>query len=265
MSNPKLIAAGVLGTAVLFGAVGVFKDTSSSAAATAAPTAEASEMSAQERTQFQAEVRAFLMGNPEVIIEAVNRLEDRQAEDQAQSDLSLVSDNADAIFNDGYSFVGGNPDGDITLVEFLDYRCGYCRKAHTEVAKMLETDGNIRLIVKEFPILGEQSLLASQFAIAVKQTAGDDAYKGINDAMMTLRADVNMATLSRLADTFGLDMDAISAAMEGPEVANEIAQTRALAQKLQITGTPTFVMQDELLRGYLPYDQMMLVVDDKRG
>jgi protein-disulfide isomerase len=222
-------------------------------------------MTPEEREVFRGEVRAYLMDNPQVIIEAVNLLEERQAEQAAVADLSLVTDNADEIFNDGYSFVGGNPDGDITLVEFLDYRCGYCRKAHVEVAKMLETDGNIRLIVKEFPILGEQSVLASQFAIAVKQVAGDEAYKNVNDAMMTLSADINMPTLTRLANTYGLDMDAISTAMSSPDVAKEIARTRALAQKLSITGTPTFVLQDELLRGYLPYDQMMRVVEDKRS
>ena len=236
-----------------------------SALALPAAAMDITNMTPEERDVFRAEVRAYLMDNPQVIIEAVNLLEERQAEQAAVADLTLVSDNADEIFNDGYSFVGGNPDGDITLVEFLDYRCGYCRKAHVEVAKMLETDGNIRLIVKEFPILGEQSVLASQFAIAVKQVAGDKAYKNVNDAMMTLNSDINMPTLSRLANTYGLDMDAIAAAMSSPEVAQEIARTRALAQKLSITGTPTFVLQDELLRGYLPYDQMMRVVDDKRS
>ena len=222
-------------------------------------------MSDEERAIFREEVRAYLMEQPEIIIEAVNQLEARQQQQQAQADLDLVSDHADDLFNDGYSYVGGNPDGDITLVEFLDYRCGYCRRAHDEVAKMLETDGNIRLIVKEFPILGEQSVLASQFAIAVKNMAGNEVYKAINDSLMTLPGEVTMPTLNRLGETFGLDMEAVQVAMNGPEVANEIAQTRALAQKLRITGTPTFILQDEMLRGYLPYDQMMLIVDDKRS
>lgn len=222
-------------------------------------------MSAQERAIFREEIRAYLMDQPEVIIEAVNQLEQRQQQQAAQADLTLVSDNANALFNDGYSFVGGNPDGDITLVEFLDYRCGYCRKAHTEVAKMLASDGNIRLIVKEFPILGEQSVLASRFAIAVKHVAGDQIYKAINDALMTLPGEMNMPTFTRLGTTYGLDMALVEAAMNSPKVAEELGKTKALAEKLRITGTPTFVLQDELLRGYLPYDQMMLIVEDKRG
>lgn len=222
-------------------------------------------MSAEERAIFREEVRAYLMDQPQVIMEAVNQLEARQQQDAAQADLILVSDNAEELFNDGYSFIGGNPDGDITLVEFLDYRCGYCRKAHTEVAKMLETDGNIRLIVKEFPILGEQSVLASRFAMAVKQIAGDEIYKAVNDALMTLPGEISMPTLARLGKTYGLDMALVEDAMNGPDIADQLAQTKALAQRMRITGTPTFVLQDEMLRGYLPYDQMMLIVNDKRS
>ena len=224
-----------------------------------------SKMTDDERAAFGDAVRAYLLENPQVIMEAVQVLEQRQADAQEQADQSLVSDNADEIFNDGYSFVGGNPDGDITLVEFIDYRCGYCRKAHPEVAKLLETDGNIRLIVKEFPILGDQSVLASRFAIATKQVAGDAAYKSVSDALISFNGDVTMPALARMATSFDLDADAIATAMESDAVTEEIAATRALAQKLQISGTPTFVLHDELIRGYVPYDQMSIIVDEKRG
>lgn len=223
------------------------------------------ELSDAERAQFRAEVRAYLMENPEVIMEAVEVLQNREAEQKAQADVNLVADNAEAIFNDGYSWVGGNPDGDITLVEFLDYRCSYCKRAHSEVAKLLETDGNIRMIVKEFPILGEQSVLASRFAIATRQIAGPDSYKAITDALMMFNGDITVPALRRLASTFGLDADAIEAGMDSDEITREIAEIRALAQRLNISGTPTFVMQDELLRGYLPYDQMRAIVEEKRG
>jgi len=222
-------------------------------------------MSATERAQFRAEVRAYLMDNPEVIMEAVELLRNREADQQAQDDLSLVSDNAAEIFEDGYSWVGGNPEGDIVLVEFLDYRCGYCKRAHTDVAKLLEADGNIKLIVKEFPILGEQSVLASRFAVATKQIAGGAEYKALADALMSFSGDVSLASLRRLASGFGLDADAIEARMNSDEVTAEIAATRALAQKLAISGTPTFVMHDEMLRGYLPFEQMLEMVRAKRG
>jgi len=222
-------------------------------------------MSDAERTQFRAEVRSYLMDNPQVILEAVELLQSREAEQQAQADINLVLQNADAIFNDGYSWAGGNLEGDIVLVEFLDYRCSYCKRAHDEVAALLETDGNIKLIVKEFPILGEQSMLASRFAVATKQVAGGESYKAVTDALMTFSGDISMTSLRRLANTFGLDTEAVFARMDTDEVTAEITQTRALAQKLGITGTPTFVMKDELLRGYLPFDQMQAIVAQKRG
>ena len=223
------------------------------------------ELSDAERAQFRAEVRAYLLSNPEVIMEAVELLQQREAEATAQADESLVADNADEIFNDGYSFVGGNPDGDITVVEFMDYRCGYCKRAFEEVEKLVGGDGNIRFIVKEFPILGEQSVLASRYAVATKQVAGMDSYKEIHDALMSLNGDVTLPALRRLAETFDLDSAAIEAQMDSPEVTAEITKTRELAQKLKITGTPTFVVGDELLRGYLPYDAMKDIVAEKRG
>ena len=141
----------------------------------------------------------------------------------------------------------------------------YCKRAHGEVAELLESDGNIKWIVKELPILGDASVLASRFAIAVKQVAGGDSYHAVADALMAFQGDITLPALRRLGSTFGLDMDAVEAQMDSPEVTAEIEQTRALAGLLQISGTPTFVMQDELLRGYLPLEQMQALVTDKRG
>ncbi|MEM9578389.1 MAG: DsbA family protein [Pseudomonadota bacterium] len=235
------------------------------AAGTPAMALDLNAMSEEERALFRAEVRAYLLDNPEVIMEAVNTLEERQAEAQAQADLDLVAQNAEALFNDGFSYVGGNPDGDITLVEFMDYRCGFCKRAFGEVEKLLEADGNIRFVVKEFPILGEQSLLASRFAIATRLEKGDEAYKSIHDALMSFNGDITIAALKRLADRFGLDSDRIESRMDDEAITDELRATRALAQRLQISGTPTFVLEDEMLRGFLPSDQLQMIVDDKRG
>ncbi len=222
-------------------------------------------MSDAEREAFGAAVREYLMENPQVIMDAVAVLEQRQAQAQAQSDLSLVADNKEALFNDGFSYVGGNPDGDITLVEFMDYRCGFCKRAAPEVEKLVQTDGNIRVIVKEFPILGEDSVLASRFAIATKLVSGTEAYKGLHDALMAYNGAISLQTLERMANTLGLDAEAIAAEMPSEAVSAEIQQTRVLAQKLQISGTPSFVLHDELLRGFLPYDQLLQILDEKRG
>ncbi|GAA6195465.1 MULTISPECIES: DsbA family protein [Pseudophaeobacter] len=221
-------------------------------------------MTAEERAAFGAEVRAYLMEHPEVILEAVNLLEQQQAADEANRDVAMVAANLEELHNDGYSWVGGNPEGDITLVEFMDYRCGYCRKAAPEVAKLLQADGNIRLIVKEFPILGEASVFASRFAVATKQVAGDEAYEQVHDALIEISSELNEVTLRRLAEGLSLDADAILAAMDSDAVTDELRRTRALAQNLAISGTPTFVLGNQLLRGYLPADQMKILVDEQR-
>lgn len=221
-------------------------------------------MSDEDRAAFGAQVRAYLLENPQVIMEAVQVLEERQAAEQAQGDIALIADNADAIFNDGYSWVGGNPEGDVTIVEFFDYRCGFCRRAHPEVAQLLELDGNIRYIAKEFPILGENSVLSSRFALAAREVAGDEAYEAAKEALIALNGDLDDTVLRRLADTLGLDADAVIATMDSEDITRQLAETRALAQALQINGTPSFVMGDQLIRGYVPLDAMQEIVAEAR-
>ena len=223
-----------------------------------------SAMSDAEREAFGEQVREYILDNPELILEAVDLLEQRQQQAEAARDGTLVADNLEELQNDGYSWVGGNPDGDITLVEFMDYRCGYCRRAAPEVEKLLESDGNIRLVIKEFPILGEASVLSSRFAVATKQVAGDDAYKQVHDALIAFGGEPNEVALRRLAEGLSLDADAIFARMDSEEVTAELRQTREPAQKMAISGTPTFVLGTELLRGYLPADQMEIMVAEIR-
>lgn len=222
-------------------------------------------MTEVEREAFRAEVRAYLLENPELIMEAVAVLEERQQIAEAERDAKLVEVNWESLVNDGFSYVGGNPDGDITIVEFLDYRCGYCKRAHPDVAELIESDGNIRLVVKEFPILGEQSTLASQFAIATMQLAGSDAYKNVSDALMSMRGNVDEASLTHIAQELGLDADAILAQMQSDDVSEVIAETRLLGQRMQISGTPTFVLAGQMVRGYVPLEGMLKIVEEARG
>ncbi len=222
-------------------------------------------MSDSEKEQFGQQVREYLLENPEVIIEAINILEQRNALAEAQADQELVAANADELFNDGYSWVGGNPDGDLTLVEFMDYRCGFCRRAVPQVAELLSEDGNIRLIIKEFPILGDASVMSSRFAVATKHVAGDDAYKQVHDALMEFGGEPTEVTLRRISDGLGLDSDAIIEAMNSDQVTDEINQTRDLARRLNISGTPSFVLGTEMLRGFLTADQMIEIANGVRA
>ncbi|MBL4628279.1 MAG: DsbA family protein [Roseicyclus sp.] len=213
-----------------------------------------------ERDAFQAEVRAYLLQNPEVLMEAFAILEGRQAEAEALAQQSAVAENQAALFNSAFDHVGGNLDGDVVIVEFIDYRCSFCRRAHPEVAELVDTDGNIRIITKEFPILGEQSMLASRFALATRLALGGEAYEQMGDGLMAMRSDVTELALARLAADLGLDSGAIFAAMDDPLVQASIDTNYALAQRLGITGTPSFVFGDQLVQGYVPLANMQDIV-----
>lgn len=225
---------------------------------------DAEEMTTAERDAFRAEVRAYLLEHPEVLMEAIGVLEQRERQAQLSADQALAAAYATDLADDGFSYVGGNPEGDIVLVEFMDYRCGYCRQAFAEVEALVEADGNIRFVLKEFPILGEQSMLASRFAIATQIVAGDAAYKDVHDALMTINSDISIPTLTRLGEGLVLDVPAILDAMESDAVNERLMANRELAAALQITGTPTLVMNDQMLRGYMTLPQMQQIVAQLR-
>lgn len=223
------------------------------------------DMTPAEREAFRAEVKAYLLENPEVLVDAMNVLQDRQDQAEAANDKQMLVDNKDAIFTDGASWVGGNPDGDVTVVEFMDYRCGYCRKAYQEIEDLVKSDGNIRLVLKEYPILGEDSVTSARFAIAVLQLNGADAYKKAHDALITLRGAPDAATLTRLATDLGLEAQPILDRMNSDEVTQVIASNQSLGNTMSITGTPTFVIDSTMLRGYVPLDGMRQIVAQERA
>lgn len=245
-------------------ALGLIAGLAAFAPAFAPAFAEDSAMSDAERVELRAEIRAYLMENPEVLVEAMNALQVREDQAATQRDLLLISSESDAIFSNPNDWVGGNPDGDITLVEFIDYRCSYCRKAYTDVSELVKTDGNIRFVVKEFPILGEASLLSAQFAISVRMLHGDAAYEAAHDALIVLRGEPTPETLTRLATDLGLDPQPVLDRMRAADVQAVIEGNHALAEKMSISGTPTFVMKDLILRGYLPLEDMRAIVAEAR-
>lgn len=218
-----------------------------------------------ERKAFRDEVRAYLLDHPEVLIEAMDVLQQREEDAALARDTRFITTNSEMIFANTNDWVGGNPNGDITLVEFMDYRCGYCRKAYSEVDALIKTDGNIRFVVKEFPILGEASMLSAQFAIALRQLHGDEAYGRAHDALMTLRGEPTPETLARLATDLGLEPQPILERMGAPEVQAVIAENYALAEQMDITGTPAFVLKDMVMRGYAPLETMQDFVKEARA
>lgn len=251
-----LTDSALVGTCLAFAALGLVAMTSGSPAPAPAPVVAAAPTAPAPVVDdaFGAQVRAYLMANPEVIFEAVAEYERRNVAAQADMDQALIDLHADALFNDGHSWEGGNPEGDIVLVEFMDYKCGFCKRAHAEVKGFVRDDGNVRLILKEFPILGPESELASRFAIAVHQVGGNDAYARAHDALMTTNDAITPEVLDRIAQDLELDLEQLRDVMGSAAVNDILSANRALAQMLQISGTPTFVMNSEFIRGFVPAD-----------
>lgn len=221
-------------------------------------------MSEEEKSAFGEAVREYLMANPEVLVESINVLEERRAAETVENDQQLVDANREAIFEDGHSWVGGNPDGDLTMVEFIDYRCGVCRRFNDEVKKIVEDDGNIKLILKEFPILGQDSEASSRFAVAVKQIAGDEAYMKAHDELIALRSPATIEALKDVAEKIGVDAEEVVNRMNTDEVSDVLRENHQLAERMAIMGTPTFVIGDELLRG-VPAEGLTAAVEGLRA
>lgn len=223
----------------------------------------AQDLSPEEKTAINAQIRAYILENPEIIVEAMQVLEQREKAAQANADKELLASMRGALENDGYSLVAGNPDGDVTVIEFLDYRCGYCKQAHDGVKALLASDPDIKFIVKEFPILGPESTFASRAAMASLEQ-GADAYLSFNDAMMRHRGDLDQHTVMRLAGEAGVDQAKLAEDIQNPQIAANIRETYGLARRLDISGTPAFIIGDTIVRGFLPYDSLKEIVEDER-
>ncbi|MEL6999233.1 MAG: DsbA family protein [Pseudomonadota bacterium] len=222
------------------------------------------EMSASERAAFRNEVRNYLLENPEVIFEAIQILEQRRNMAAQNADRNLVAAHAEAIFEDGYSFVGGNPDGDITMVEFLDYRCGFCKRAHPEVQEVLDRDPNVRLIVKEFPILGPDSVAAGRMALAALDV-DRSKYEDLSDALMSYNGNLTEQVAYKIASGVGYDIAELKARAGSSEIDARLQSNFALAQALNLQGTPAFIVGNEVIRGYLPVDELLGAIQDARA
>ena len=218
-------------------------------------------LSDNDRLIIQKEIRAYILNNPEVIIEAVQSLENKT---QQESDLSLIQSSYDELFNDNISWQGGNLNGDITIIEFLDYRCGYCRKAHNEVRKLIKSDKNIKLIIKEYPILGEKSTLSARLAISVLQKYGPKYYEIVHDKLITNNINLNESSIIKLLESFNINASEILGHINSNEVTNHLKRIRSLGQRLKISGTPTFIIEENIIRGYVDYNQMKKIIKNIR-
>lgn len=210
---------------------------------------QAEDLSNAEKERINQQIKSYIMENPEIILEALQVLKEK--EDKRQADLvkAVIQENETAIFNDGYSFVGGNPEGSITLVEFLDYQCGFCKKARPIVTKFLEDNDHVRYIVKEFPVLGENSITAAKAALASLKIDDGKHYEAFHAALMDYKKPLDEATILKIAEDSGLNIKRLKQIMGTSEIDEQIKSTLELAKTLQIRGTPYFVFGDQIIQG----------------
>ena len=196
--------------------------------------------------EFEQRVRDYLLKNPEVIMEALQILQERQRAAQAENLKRTIAERSAEILNDPAAPVGGNPSGDITLVEFFDYNCPYCRRVAPTVSGLIEDDPSLRVVYKEFPILGPGSQFAARAALA-SRTQGK--YLAFHEALMSAGQQVNEDSVIDIARRVGLDVERLTRDMGDPEIEAAIARNLELANALGVTGTPAFVIGDQVVPG----------------
>ena len=199
--------------------------------------------------------------NPQIIMEAVQILEAERAASQAQAQSEVLDNQRQLLERDPNAPVLGNPDGDVTVIEFFDYNCPDCKRAMAEVQGLLEGDDNIRLVYREWPILGDGSVFAAKAALASREQG---KYETFHWALMGMQGRADEASVMRIAKEVGLDIDRLRADMETPEIQEHIATSMRLTQALGFNGTPSFVIGDELVPGFVEEDQLRALVDKVR-
>jgi protein-disulfide isomerase len=221
---------------------------------------------AAAQTLTEADVKRLaleaILENPEIVLEAVQILQDRDAEAQARAAAAMIAEMRDVLSRDPNAPVLGNPDGDVTMVEFFDYNCSYCKRAFEDVKTLLEADGNIRFVSREWPILGEGSVAAARAALAAREQG---RYEDMHNALMSDRSRKDEAAVLRIAEGLGLDVERLRADMTSDAVNDHIALSMQLAEALGFNGTPAFVIGDEPVPGAVPLAALQQAVAEARA
>ncbi|HEX6143022.1 MAG TPA: DsbA family protein [Geminicoccaceae bacterium] len=205
-----------------------------------------------EREAIEGIIADYILQNPEIIYRALQILQERQQAAQAEQARLALDAHRDALERDPNSPVGGNPEGDVTVVEFFDYRCPYCKRVAPDVERLIDRDPGVRVVYKEWPILGSESVFAARAALAARE---QDRYLDFHDRVMSLE-EVTEASVMGVADDLGLDVEQLRDDMAAPEVDAHIRQTAQLAQALGISGTPAFVIGDQVVPGAAGYEAL---------
>jgi protein-disulfide isomerase len=217
-----------------------------------------------EKAEIGEIVRQYLINNPGVLDEVVEALERQQMQAQEAAQQQAVSENRNELFHAPTSFVAGNPEGDVTLVEFFDFNCTYCRQMLSTLVELIESNSDLRVVLKDWPVLGEESVQAARVAVAVKNTA-PEGYFEFHRAMMSQRGRLDGNRALEIAEEIGLDRDAIATASTESRVDETLSENAQLGARIGLRGTPSYVLGDEVLAGALRLDAFQQKIAEVRA
>ena len=225
--------------------------------------AEAAKFTPEQKQEIEQIIKSYLVANPEIFVEVQNALEAKLEKEQAEKLKVAIAENAREIYRQPDASIGGNPDGDIAVVEFFDYNCGYCKRGLLDIVKLIESDPKVRVVFKELPILSKGSEEASRIALAARKQG---KYWELHRAMLSSKGQLNEASTLQIAEKLGLDVAKLKADMASPEVKAEIEKSEALAKKMGVNGTPHFLVGDRAIAGAPEdlYDQLARNVSELR-
>src|SRR6476660_9493445 len=218
-----------------------------------------------QRGDIEKIIREYLVQHPEVLQEAMAELEKKQADDEAAKAQAAVKDNAETIFNSPRQVVIGNPQGDVTFVEFFDYNCGYCKRAMDDMFAMMKADPKLKIVLKEFPVLGPGSVEAARVAVAVRmQDKTGKKYIEFHQKLLGGRGQADKARAVAVAKDIGLDMPRLEKDLANAEVKATLQENFKLAESLGLNGTPSYVIGDNVVVGAVGLDALKEKVNTSR-
>ena len=226
------------------------------------PSAAKAELTAEQKAEVQAIVKDYILEHGEVLIEGVNKYQSRQEEEVNKQSEVKAKELIDSLKAENNVAFAGNPKGDVLVVEFFDYNCGYCKKAFEEIQTLLKDDKNVKIVLYDMPILGPDSLESSKWALAAKK---QNKYFEYHTALMGHQGTKDDDTFKKLATEAGLDANKLAKDKDAPEIEAEIKKHLEVAQGLGIQGTPGFLINEKIFRGYIPYDTIKTTIKDARA
>ena len=226
--------------------------------------ARAAELTSGQQSEVKALIRDYLIKNPEIIQEALNELEKRQADQEKANQSKALSEWLPVILKSGRSTVLGNPKGDVTLVEFFDYNCGYCKRALTDLQKLLDGDKNLRIIIRDFPVLGPDSVESALVAVAARQQLSGAKYLEFHAKLLDSKGRIGKDRALSVAKDLNVDLQKLQKDMDSPETKAILSETMQIGDALRLQGTPAYLIGDEVVFGAVGYQSLKEAIDETR-